>query len=101
MIKNNDALSMVEVIEYIKKDRENETELIGFMKKFFKLNLKKTRELKKEIEKLELMKVKKEEIVKIVDLMPDSAEDLNKIFVDVSLNEDETKKILDAVKRFK
>ena len=92
---------MVEVIEYIKKDKESETELIGFIKKILKLNLKKAKELKKEIEKLELRKVKIEHIIKIVDLMPGNAEDLNKIFVDVSLDEDETRKILDTIKKFK
>jgi DNA-directed RNA polymerase subunit F len=99
MIKNNTPLSMVEVIEYIKKDKENNAELVGFMKRFLEIDLKKAKELKKEIEKLELMKVKEESIIKIIDLMPNSAEDLNKIFVDVSLDEDETKKILDTIKK--
>jgi DNA-directed RNA polymerase subunit F len=101
MIKNNNALSMIEVIEYIKKDKEINTELIGFIKKFLNLNLKKSKELKEEIENLNLMKIKKEDIVKIIDLMPESAEDLNKIFVDVNLDEDETKKILDTIRKFK
>ncbi len=101
MIKNNEPLSMVEAFEFIKKDKENATELIGFMKKFMKLKLKSAEELKKEIEELELMKVKKEDIAKIIDLVPDNAEDLSKIFVDVSLDEDETRKILDTIKKFK
>ncbi len=101
MIKNNSPLSMVEAIEYMKKDKENNAELIGFIKKFLEIDLKKAKELKKEIEKLELMKVKEENIIKIIDLMPNSAEDLNKIFVDVSLDEDETKKILDTIKKYR
>ena len=48
-----------------------------------------------------LLKIKNEHIVKIIDLMPEDASDLNKIFTDVSLTEDETKKILEAVKQFK
>ena len=47
------------------------------------------------------MRVKQEHIVKIIDLMPENAEELNKIFVDSSLDEDETKKILETVKEFK
>ena len=46
-----------------------------------------------------LLKIKNEHIVKIVDLMPEDASDLNKIFTDVSLTEDETNKILDIIKK--
>jgi len=101
MIKNSKALSMVEVMEFLKEDKENLAEIIGFIKKFSKMKLEKAKELRQEIEKLDLMKVKEEQIAKIIDLMPDNAEDLNKIFVDVGLNEDEIKKILDAIKKFK
>lgn len=101
MIKNNEPLSIIEALEFIKKDKESETELIGFMRKFTKIDLKKAKELKKKIRELELMKVKPEHITKIIDLIPDNAEDLNKIFVDISLDEDETRKILDTIKKFK
>jgi len=101
MIKNIEPLSMAEVIDYVKKDDENETEIIGFIKKFNKLKVKEAIELKKEIEKLNSMKIRTEHIVKMIDLLPENAEELNKIFVDVSLDEDETKKILDAIKQFR
>ena len=91
----------VEVAEYVKKTEDSEIDLTGFIKKFVKLNLKEAKELRKKIEKLEFMKVGREHIVKIIDFMPENAEDLNKIFVDVSLNEDETRKILETVKEFK
>ena len=42
-----------------------------------------------------------EHIVKVIDFLPDDAESLNKIFTDVSLDEDEAKKILDVVREFK
>ena len=100
-MKNNEPLSMVEVAEYVKKIEDSEMDLTGFIKKFVKLNLKEVKELRKKIEELEFMKVRREYIVKIIDLMPENAEDLNKIFVDVSLNEDETRKILETVKEFK
>jgi DNA-directed RNA polymerase subunit F len=101
MIKNSEPFSMAEAIEYIKKDDDKETEIIGFIKKFNKLKSKDAKELKQEIERLGIIKIKPEYTVKIVDLLPDSSEELNKIFVDVSLDEDETKKILESVKRFK
>ncbi len=101
MIKNSESLSMVEVAEYVKKIEDSEIDLTGFIKKFVKLNLKEAKELRKKIEELELMKVRREHIVKIIDLIPENAEDLNKIFVDISLNEDETRKILETIKEFK
>jgi len=101
MIKNSEALSMVEALEYIKKGEETETEVVGFIKKFNKLKAKEARELKQELESLGIMKIRLEYLVKIMDLLPESAEELNKIFVDVSLDEDETKKILETIKKFK
>lgn len=101
MIKSNIPLSMIESSEYLKKDKESNSELKGFMKKFTKLKIKEAKELRKEIEGLNLMKINPEQISKIIDLMPDNAENLNKIFVDVGLNEDEIKKILEIIKKFK
>ena len=101
MIKSNEPLSMAEVTEYLKKNKDKETDVIGFIKKFVKLNPKDAKELRKKIGELNLMKVNKTDIVKIIDIMPENAEELNKIFTDVSLNEDETNKILERVKEFK
>jgi DNA-directed RNA polymerase subunit F len=101
MIKNSEVLSMAEAIEFIKKDEEKETDIVGFIKKFNKLKSKDAKELKQEIEKMDIIKIKPEYVVKIIDILPDSPEELNKIFVDVSLDEDETKKVLDAIKKFK
>ncbi|MDP7520806.1 MAG: hypothetical protein QF567_01070 [Candidatus Pacearchaeota archaeon] len=98
MIKDMQPISMAESLEYIKK---GETGATGFIKKFVKLNPKDASELKDKLNKLDLMKLKEEHIAKIIDIFPENAEDLNKIFVGVSLNEDETKKILETVKEFK
>jgi DNA-directed RNA polymerase subunit F len=101
MIKNSEPLSMAESVEFIKEDEGKETDVIGFIKKFNKLKAKDAKELKQEINKLDIIKIKPEYVVKIIDVLPDSSEELNKIFVDVSLDEDETKKVLDAIKKFK
>ncbi|OGJ13366.1 hypothetical protein A3K82_00550 [Candidatus Pacearchaeota archaeon RBG_19FT_COMBO_34_9] len=101
MIKNNEPLSMAEINEYVKKDEESETEIIGFIKKFNKLKAKEAKELRNEIENLNIIKIKQENTVKIIDILPETSEELNKIFIDVSLDEDETKKILEAIKKFK
>ena len=71
-----------------------------FIKKFLKIKIEKANKLKEELKNLELLKLKEEDIVKIIDLMPEDVLDLNKIFVDVALNEDETNKILETVKKY-
>ena len=90
---------MVEAKEHM--DKDSGTDIIGFVKKFVILKPEKAKELKKKIQDLDLLKVKEEHITKIIDLMPETSEDLSKIFSDVSLDEDETKKLLEAIKEFK
>jgi DNA-directed RNA polymerase subunit F len=101
MIKNNESVSMAEALEYIKKDEEAETEIVGFIKKFNKLKAKEAKELRQEIESLGIIKMKPDYVVKIIDVLPENSEELNKIFIDVSLDEDETRKILDTIKKYK
>ncbi len=101
MIRKSEPLSMAEVLKYLDKNEEKEMELIGFIKNFTKLNAEEAQEIKKRFEKLDLIKLKDEYIIKIIDVMPENSEDLNKILSGVSLDEDETKKILDIVKEFR
>jgi DNA-directed RNA polymerase subunit F len=44
------------------------------------------------------MKLKNSDIIKIVEILPENAIELNKIVVEASLDEDEIKKILDIIK---
>jgi len=90
---------MIESEEYT-KDNENSVELNKFIKKFTKIDLKKAKELRLRLQELNFMKVKSDHISKIIDLLPETDEDLNKIFADISLDENETQKILDTVKQF-
>ena len=101
MIINKKPLSMAEAFKYIKQDESSETDIIGFIKKFIKIKKGQAEELRKKLKALELMKVKDEHIAKIIDLMPENGEDLNKIFVDVSLDENEVQKIINTVKESK
>jgi len=102
MIKNNTSLSIAEIQEYIKKDKDNE-ELMKFAKNFTKLTSKNAQELRDKLKELDLMKLKPEQLTKIIEIMPEEKEELNKIFSvsSVSLSEDESNKILDTVKQFK
>jgi len=101
MIKNTEPISMAEALEYIKESGEKDSEIIGFIKKFNQLSSKDAKELRLALESMGSMKMKPDYIAKIIDILPETPKELNKIFIDVSLEEDETKKILDAIKKFK
>ena len=95
-------LNMAEVKKLLGSlDNDKKKQLEGFIKKFSKIQVGKAEQMKKELEGLGLLKLKKDDIVKIIDIAPEDASDLNKIFVDVSLNEDEANKILEIIKKYK
>ena len=103
MIKNAEHLNMAGVKKILGgiEDSEKKKQLESFIKKFSKINAGKSEQLKKELTALGLLKLKQEHITKIIDILPEDAPDLNKIFVDISLDEDETNKILEVVKKYK
>jgi DNA-directed RNA polymerase subunit F len=98
MIKSMISLSMAEALEYLKESEGKEAEVKGFIKKFTKLSPEKAKEIRKNIEALDLMKVREEHISEIINLIPETTEELNKIFKESGLDEDESKKIMDAIK---
>ena len=79
-------------------DSDKKEQTKDYLKKFMKAKPGQAKEIKDKLEKMDLMKLKREHTVKIVDLLPQDASDINKIFTDISLNEDETNKILEVVK---
>lgn len=101
MIISKKPITLAEIPEFLDKDSNANAELAGFLKKFSDLKKEDTEKLKEEIKSLNLLKVKNEHIVKIIDLLPSSKEELNKIFVDIGLDEDESKSILEKIKNFK
>ncbi|HOF44142.1 MAG TPA: hypothetical protein PKW70_02005 [Candidatus Pacearchaeota archaeon] len=101
MIKNTTPLSMAESMEYIEKEKKVERPVAEFIKKFVKITPKEAKELRKKLEALNIIKLNDTNISKIIDILPEKAEEINKIFVDISLDENETKRILDTVKEFK
>jgi DNA-directed RNA polymerase subunit F len=100
MIKKTEILSLPEVTEYLLEEKEKNAELIAFIKKFNELKPKEAKEIKKKLNDLEIIKIREEQVSKITDTLPDSAEDINKIFVDMGLNEDEKKRVLDTIKEY-
>src|SRR3989344_4884348 len=100
MIKENKMVSMTEAAEFLDKEETLGKEMRIFIKKFIKISPEKGKEMRKRIEGLGMMKINHEHASEIIDLLPEKAEDLAKIFNEVSLDEDETKKILDIVKEY-
>jgi len=103
MIKERTPLTMNEakvILEGLKENDRNK-DMKAFIKKFSKLDEKSSKKLEAELESLNLMKLRRTDIVKIVDLCPENAVELNKIFTETSLDADETNKILDAIKNNK
>ncbi len=104
MITETKALSISEMLELLESaecDEERKKTLKSFFKKLNKLSYKDAIKLREDIEKLDFLKVKSYHIAKIIDNLPQDASDLNKIFSEESLNEDETNKLLEIIKNYK
>mgnify|MGYP001576038190 CR=1 FL=1 len=99
MIKEIKALSMLEANEIAGKKGRGEG-LDKFIKKFGKSEESDFKKLKNELEGLEILKLKSEHIAKIIDIMPKTAVDLNKIVFDVGFDEKETNAVLETVKKY-
>jgi DNA-directed RNA polymerase subunit F len=109
MIKSIDPLSLVEVREIIsessredkdEKEENNSKKIASFAKKVTKLKGNDAEKLKKEINDLGILKMKPAYLVKLIDILPRDAEDVRKIFIDVSLDQNEINQILESVKKY-
>ncbi len=100
-------MSLAEVKEHLEKQKEEKdgkiTIMIDYIKKFSKLKPAECRKMKEELKGLDILKLRERQIVKIMDLLPEDAEDLHKIFVgeDISLDQNEINRILEVVKKYK
>ena len=101
MIKQRIPLSMIETKEIMKEAGAEAPELEVFLNKFSNLESKDVDKMFEELQTLDLLKINREQMVKIADLLPEDAVDFNKFFNDTSLDEDEQNKILDVVKKYK
>ncbi len=101
MIISQKPLSIAEVKEFIKKDEEKNSKINSFIKKFSKLNIEDAKEIQRKIEELNSINIREEQIVKIIDICPENAEELNKILSGSHVDEEESKKILDLIKEYK
>ncbi|GIU68473.1 MAG: hypothetical protein KatS3mg001_323 [Candidatus Pacearchaeota archaeon] len=101
MIKKFQSLSMAETLAYLNEKEEKEAELVKFIRKFTKLKPEEAQKIRRKILSLGNIKIKEEHISKIIDIMPEDIESINKIFAEVSLDENETKELLNIISEFK
>lgn len=99
MILSMKPLSLAEVRARIETGEEKHA-LHDYLKAYCKLSVEKARELEAQLVGLNNIKIKEEHIVKIVDLLPRDAEEVHKIFNDVSLDESDISAILGVVKEY-
>ncbi len=95
------SLSMAESLGFIKNSKDEGKEIKVFIKKFTALNEKEAKELRTELKELNLMKVGDKDIGKIIDVFPENKDELNKVLISSALDDEESQKVLDVVKRFK
>ena len=72
MIKKTEILNLPEVVEYLAEDKEKNSELIAFIKKFNSFKPKEAKELKKKLNDLGIIKMREEQVSKIIDIVPDT-----------------------------
>lgn len=104
MIKNKEPISLAEAKEICKDKEENEKAkaIVSYAKQFTSMKLEDVLKMKKELQSLNIMKLKLNHIVRIIDIMPEDSDDVRKIFVDdISLDQDEISKILETVKKYR
>ena len=93
-------LTIVEA-KKISEENEGREDVKDYFKEFIKLKEKDNEEMRKELEALNNHKIKPEHIVKVIDFLPIDASDINKIFIDSSLDENEIKQITEIVSKYK
>jgi DNA-directed RNA polymerase subunit F len=102
MIVEKKPLTMAQAKEVLKDyDTEKSKMTSAFIKKFTKLSGPEAEKIFENLKKLNLEKLKDEDLIKIVDFMPEDVDSLRKIFIgsDISLEQDEITKILEVTNK--
>ena len=98
MILSKKPLTLVEVKEY-RKEREEKKPVDEYLAKFTKVTKERAKKIAEEIRALNNPKINEEQIVKVIDILPEDVEEVNKIFTEVNLNEEEANAILNIIKK--
>lgn len=97
MILNKKPLTLADVTDYV-KDKEVSEPLANYLKEFGKVSKDKSDKLKEEIIALKNPKIREENIVKAIDFLPKDKEEINKIFLESGLTDEEANTILKIIK---
>ncbi len=98
MILSKKPQTLAEVKDLV-KDSENKL-LNDYLKAFSKTSLDKSEKLKAELTSLNNLKIKEEDIIKLIDFLPKDKEEVNKIIIDTTLSDDETNEILSICSKY-
>lgn len=98
IVLNQTPITMAEAKDLIPDVEEKP--LKDYFKKFVSLTAEKAKSLSEDIRALNNVKVREKDIVKVADLLPKSKEEVNKIFTEVSLSEEESNAIVEIVKKY-
>lgn len=101
MITKKEPVSLAEVTSMVKHDDEKNAALVSYLKNFNKLKKEKAFKLKEEIDALNNPKIKKEQVVKIIDFLPKDGVDLQKIFNESILSEEEINALLSVISNYR
>mgnify|MGYP001611256417 CR=1 FL=1 len=99
MILTKTPISLARVREYAKNVDETKP-IVSYLKNFCELSQSDAEKLVQEIRALNNPKISEELLVKIVAFLTRDSEDLNKIFLEISLSEEEVNAILALVKKY-
>ncbi len=103
------AVSLIELKDSLEKINKRDKELSfranrvnEYLAHFTNLKLKQVNELKEKLEKLEIPRLKEKIIIKIIDILPESNDDLRVILSGeaVTINPENMEKIIKTVKEY-
>ena len=92
-------IPIVKVKEYV-KDFEDRKNLEIYLKKFTKADKKNAEAIASDLQALNNLKIRERDITKVIDFLPQTQEEVNKIFTDVSLSEEEANAIIEIVNKY-
>lgn len=99
MILDKKPLAISEVKEYVKNSEGKEV-LINYLKKFGKLSKNDVKKIEEKIKAVDSLKIKDRDIAKVIDFLPKDKEDVNKVFMENNLNDEEAKVLLEIIKDY-
>jgi len=92
-------ITMAEVMALAGEGERSEA-IKKYIKGYVRTSQEDAQKMREELKGLNILKLKDSHIVKIIDFMPETLSELNKIIGENSLDADEITKILDVVKKY-